>query len=479
MRAYKEDFGRAGDLAAGFAQTLFEQLEVLPALPRLEPGQALGALETDLPEEGRPLEDILAGFREHILPGMTVWNHPGFMAYFNSTASPASLLSEMLITATNANCMNWLSCPAGAELEEIATGWLRQLLGLPEAFWGIIFEGGSLSSFHGMAAAREKVLGPAFREQGWQPGQPPLRAYATAHAHSSIAKALMALGVGRQNIVDIPVDEAFRMQPEALEKQLRKDVEAGFRPLCVIATLGTTSCTALDPVADIADICQESGTWLHIDAAHAGPAAILEGCRPLFRGWEKADSITVNPHKWMFLSLDTSVLFLRERQYLRGAFSLTPDYLKTAYDEQVTNYYDYGLTLGRRFKALKLWANIRYFGREGYARIIGRHLELAAALRFRMEKTPGFEILAPAPLSTICFRYLPPGRRLSAQGADALNEKLLEAINRTGKVFLSPTRLNGRFTIRLVIAGLWVEEKQVEEAWETIVQCAGRLSHSQ
>lgn len=471
MKDLHDDFGQAGRLAAGFTQTLFSQLESLPALPRAKPGEALGRLGTDIPEEGQPLEQILVDFRRHILPGMTVWNHPGFMAYFNTTASPASLLAEMLITSTNSNCMNWLSCPAGAELEELSTGWLRQLLGLPEHLWGIIFEGASLSSFHAMAAAREKVLGPAFREKGWQPGRLPMRAYTTAHAHSSIAKALTALGVGRENIIYIPVDEAFRMRPEALKEQLQQDLDAGFLPLCVTATLGTTSCTAMDPVSEIADICAAFGVWLHIDAAHAGPVAMLESHRPLFDGWQRADSITVNPHKWMFLSIDTSVLFLRERHFLREAFSLTPDYLKTAYDEEVTNYYDYGLTLGRRFKALKLWANILYFGRLGYQRIIGRHLEMAQRLRTRLEKEPGFEMLAPTPLSTLCFRYVPPGHPRSPEDIDALNEKLLEAINRTGSVFLTPTRLNGRFTIRLVVASLWVEEKHVESAWEVIRGC--------
>lgn len=476
MKDLRKDLGRAGRLVADFTQTLFARLESLPALPQIEPGQALGALEAAIPEEGQPLEDILADFRQHILPGMTVWNHPGFMAYFNSTASPASLLSETIITATNSNCMNWLSCPAGAELEELATGWLRQLLGLPEQFWGIIFEGGSLSSFHAMAAAREKVLGPAFREEGWQAGQRPLRAYTTAHAHSSIDRALMALGVGRKNIIYIPVDEAFRMQPQALEEQIRQDRQAGYLPLCVTATLGTTSCTAMDPVSEIADICKAFDLWFHIDAAHAGPVAILESRRHLFDGWQKADSITVNPHKWMFLSIDTSVLFLRQRRYLREAFSLTPDYLRTSYDEQVTNYYDYGLTLGRRFKALKLWANIRYFGRRGYERIIGRHLEMAQRLRARMEQEPGFELMAPAPLSTLCFRYVPPDTpALAPEAIDALNERLLDAINRSGKVFLTPTRLNGRFTIRLVIASLWVEEKTVDIAWEAIRKCAGEM----
>ncbi|MCB9264129.1 MAG: hypothetical protein H6558_03790 [Lewinellaceae bacterium] len=474
MNDHHKDFGQAGQLAAGFTQSLFHQLENLPALPRVAPGQALGSLEKEIPDNGQPLEQILDDFRQHILPGMTVWNHPGFMAYFNSTASPASLLSEMLIASTNSNCMNWLSCPAGTELEQLAISWLAQLLGLPENMWGIIFEGASLSSFHALAAAREKVLGPAFREKGWQPGRKPMRAYTTAHAHSSIAKALMALGAGKENIIYIPVDEAFRMQPEALEEQIRQDLKEGFQPLCVVATLGTTSCTAMDPVSEIAGICEIFDIWLHVDAAHAGPVAILESHRSLFEGWEKADSITVNPHKWMFLSIDTSVLFMQERYYLREAFSLTPDYLKTAYDEQVTNYYDYGLTLGRRFKALKLWANIRYFGRRGYQEIIGRHLEMAQLLRSWLEKEPGFELLAPTPLSTLCFRYVPEGETLTAEAIDVLNEHLLAAINRTGQVFLTPTRLNGKFTIRLVIASLWTEEEHVKKAWKAIRECAGK-----
>jgi aromatic-L-amino-acid decarboxylase len=364
--------------------------------------------------------------------------------------------------------MLWQSCPSATELEQTTLDWLRQMLGLPENFMGIIFDGGSSSNFHGLAAAREQLADLEIRQRGMtgRDDLPRLRLYASELAHSSIDKAMIALGLGLEGICKIPVDEAYRMRPQALADAIAKDRREGLRPFCVVASVGTTSCTSIDPVPEIADVCERENLWLHVDAAHGGAAAIVPEMRHVLAGCERADSIVVNPHKWLFVPMGLSAFYTRKPEILRRAFSLTPEYLRTARDDEVTNYMDYGIPLGRRFRALKLWFVLRYFGGEGLSARMREHIRLAHQFADWVDGHPDFELMAPVPLSTICFRAHPAG--LDEAGLNQLNEKLLHAVNQTGEAFLSHTKLRERYVIRVVISHLRVGEQDVRRVWEIL-----------
>ena len=458
-----------GQLFLNHLDSFSEDITNYRVSPDVAPNQALGNMDRTLPVRGVDLTNILKEYQEHILPGMNIWNHPGFMGYFNSSASEASMMAELLIAGTNANCMNWKSCPAGTELEELTIGWFRQMIGLPEIFWGIIYEGGSLSNFHALSAARESCLGAEFRKTGIVGKR--IRAYITDQAHSSIQKALLILGFGEDNIVEVPVNERYEMIPEALNDCIQRDLINGYFPCCVVATIGSTSCTAVDPVDEIASVCQDVGVWLHVDAAHAGTAAVVDDLREKFNGWELADSIVINPHKWMFLSIDTSILYIKNQQLLKRAYTVQAEYLTFAEEDVVTNYNDYGLTLGRKFKALKLWMNFKYLGVEGLKSIIGNHLQLARIFERKIVEHLDFELLAPTNFSTVTFRYC-PSNVSSQSDINALNERLLNDVNASGKTFITHTKLGEKYAIRVVISGYRTQQEQLDTLWETVIKCS-------
>jgi aromatic-L-amino-acid decarboxylase len=415
------------------------------------------------------MAEILADVDRVLMPGMAHWNHPQFFAYFPSSASGPSILAELLGAALNANSMLWQTCPSATELEQVTLGWLRQMLGLPDSFWGIIYDGGSSSTLHALAAAREQLADLQIRERGLagRPEVPRLRIYTSEQGHSSIDKAAVALGLGLESVRRVAVDEAFSMAPRALAEAIAEDRRKGWRPCCVVATVGSTSCTSIDPIAEIAGICEREGLWLHVDAAYGGAAAVVPEMRQVLDGCDRADSFLINPHKWLFVPLDLSVLYTRRPEVLRRAFSLVPEYLRTSAGEEAENYMDYGIPLGRRFRALKLWFTLRYFGQEGLARRLREHLRLGQEFAGWVDAHPEFERLAPAPLSTVCFRAHPAG--LDDEAAlNELNKRLLPAINRSGAAFLSHTKLDGRFALRLVISQLRTEERHVRQVWEVI-----------
>ena len=396
-------------------------------------------------------------------PALTHWNHPGFFAYFASSASPPGILGEMLAAALNQQAMLWKTSPASTELEETALGWLRQLLGLPEHFEGVIYDTASISTLHALAAAREHAA-PGAAASGLSAGTR-FGIYASEHAHSSVDKALMVLGLGRAALRRIPADRDFRMQPEALAAAIAADLSNGTLPMAVVATIGTTSTTSVDPIADIAAICEARGVWLHVDAAYAGVAASLPELRAHFEGWERADSIVVNPHKWLFTPVDLSVLYCRQMPALLAAFSLVPEFLRTAEgDRGVRNLMDTGIQLGRRFRSLKLWMVLRTFGAEGVRSVLREHVRLARLFAGWVDADPRFERIAPVPFSAVCFRARGAAGQ-SPPDVDALNERLMDAVNATGEVFLSHTRLDGRFVIRLAIGHYRTEQRHVERAW--------------
>jgi aromatic-L-amino-acid decarboxylase len=447
-----EEFRRHGHEVVDWIADYLANVGDYPVLPDVKPGQLTAALPATGPETGEPMEQILDDFRTTIIPAVTHWNHPRFMAYFSVSASGPGILGEMLSAALNVNGMVWKSCPAVVELEQVTLAWLRDWMGLPENFFGCIYDTASVSSMHAIAAAREMV-DPDARVHG---GRGYLVMYTSEQSHSSIEKGAIAVGIGQENVRRIPTDPEFRMDVSALRGMVEADVAAGKKPFCVVATAGTTSTTSVDSIPPIADIAEKYGMWLHVDAAYAGPAAIVPEFRWLLEGVERAHSLVMNPHKWLFTPIDISAFYTSRPDILGRAFSLIPEYLKTAVDPNAVNLMDYGVPLGRRFRALKLWFVLRYYGREGIIRILREHIRWAQELAKLIAADPNFEIVAPHPLSVVCFRY---------RGSDDDSRRLMDAVNATGRVFLSHTVLNGRFAIRLAIGNMATTWDDVAEVW--------------
>ena len=463
--AFRRDGHRIVDWIAEYL-THPERHRVLSAA---RPGEIRSALPSQAPEHGEPFEEIFADFERLIVPGLTHWNHPGFFAYFSTSASAPGILAEMLTAAVNVQAMLWRTSPAATELEDVSLGWLRDLMGLPPDFGGVIYDTASISTLHALATARAGAI-PQVRERGLRDG-PEVRVYCSEHTHSSIDKAVVLLGLGRGSIRRITADTHHAMRADALEAAITEDLAAGRRPMAVVATIGTTSSTAVDPVAEIAAICRRHEVWLHVDAAYAGVTAMLPERRHLFQGVESADSLVVNPHKWLFVPFDLSVLFCRRMDVLRGAFSLVADYLRTTEPAPVQNLMDTGIQLGRRFRALKLWMVLRHFGAAGIRARLAEHMRLARLFASWIDADPLFDRVADVPFSVVCFRYAP--QRVSADETDALNAALLDRVNASGDVFLSHTRLNGRYVLRLAVGHVRTSESHVARAWELLRREAG------
>lgn len=458
-----EEFRTFGYEVVDWITNYLETNRALPVLPNVKPGELVRALPASGPLAGEPLQDILRDFQDLIVPATTHWNHPRFFAYFAASASGPGILAEMLSAALNVNGMVWKSAPACAELEQVTLSWLRQWIGLPEEFFGIIYDTASTSTMHAIAAARE-MTDPRSRSSGNVSG---LTLYTSEQSHSSVEKGATTLGIGRESVRAIPVDSEFRMRPQSLQQSIDKDIAAGRKPFCVVATVGTTSTSSIDPVPAIADIAERHGLWLHVDAAYGGSAAVVLELQHVLDGAKRAHSLVVNPHKWLFTPIDVSVLYTRQPEILRRAFSLAPEYLKTADDSQAINFMDYGMQLGRRFRALKLWFVFRYFGRDGIAELIRNHVRWAKELATTIAAHPSFEVVAPVPLSLICFRY---------RGSDEQNRNLLDRINLSGEAFLSHTVLNGRFVLRLAIGNIATTWEDLEAVWKLILRTAAQDS---
>ena len=440
----------------------FETIRDRPVLPGVKPGEVIDALPVQGPETKEEFSRILDDFNETILPGSTLWNHPRFFSYFAVSSSPPSILAEFLAAAINQNGILWKSGPALTELEQTVLAWLRQWLGLPDRAFGIIHDTASTATLHALIAARQFV-DPETRRRGANRG---LTVYTSGQAHSSIEKGALALGFGEENIRKIAVDAEFRMQPEALRQAIAEDVRVGKQPCCVIAAIGATPAASIDPVSEILPIARDAGAWLHVDAAYAGPAAMLPECAWMFRDWDRADSIVLNPHKWMLVGVDTSVLYLLRPEPMRDAISLTPEYLRTAQDPRMLNYMDYSIALGRRFRALKLWFTMRSYGREGIAEMLRRHIADTAWLRGEIEADPRFELMAPSHLSLVCFRLKAPGET---------NQRLMDTLNESGFAFLSHAVLAGQFTLRFAIGNFQTTRDDVANTWSKIQSIADTL----
>jgi aromatic-L-amino-acid decarboxylase len=452
-----EEFRAQAHQVVDWMADYLRDLRDYPVLPQVEPGELIDRLPAHGPEHGEAMEKILADFRDLIVPGLTHWNHPRFHAYFSISASGPGILGEMLAATLNVQHMLWKSGPAATELEQVTLGWLREWLGLPEEFFGIIHDTASTASMHAVLAARE-LAAPEARLTG---NHPPLILYESQHTHSSVDKGALCVGIGRENIRHVAADAEFRMLPGALEAAITEDLAAGRKPFCVVATLGTTSSSSIDPLKEIAALARRFDLWLHVDAAYGGPAALLEEHRHILDGCEHADSMVINPHKWLFVPVDLSVLYTRRPEIMRRALSLdeTPAYLVTAEHDRAVNLSEYALALGRRFRSLKLWFVMRYYGREGIRRVLREHLRLAQLLADEIRNDPRFELSAPVPFSLVCFRY---------RGADDENRALLDRVNATGRAFLSGTVLNGKFLLRFAIGNIATTEADIRETWELI-----------
>ncbi len=460
-----EELRRSLAVVSAWIGAYYDDPRRFPVRSSYEPGELTAKLPLRAPAEPEPFDAIFADFQRLIVPGITHWNHPRFFAYFAISADPSTVLAEALAATLDVNAMLWRTSPAATELEEVVVRWLREELGLPPAFEGVVYDTASISGFTALAAARES-LGLEIRERGMagRADLPPLRVYVTEHTHSHIEKGAIALGVGRENVVKVPVDAAFAMRADALDELLRADIAAGRRPMCVVATVGTTSTTSSDPVAAVSAVARAHGVWLHVDAAYAGPAAILPEFRWLLDPAHGADSIVVNPHKWLFVPVDFSVLYVRDMPLLQRTFSLVADYLVTA--DAARNYMDYGLQLGRRFRALKMWFAFRSLGVEAMRAALRGHIALAQELAGWIDAAPGWEILAPHPLSVVCFRHRPPA--LDDDAVDAHNLALVERANATGEIFVSTTKLHGRVAIRVAIGNQRTTRDDVALAWELL-----------
>jgi aromatic-L-amino-acid decarboxylase len=468
-----EAFRREGHRVVDWLADYFSNPEQYPVLAQVRPRDLVRALPSHAPETGESFDAIFEDFNKHVVPGVTHWNHPGFFAYFAISGSGPGVLAEMLAAGLNVQAMLWRTSPAATELEEVAVGWLRDLMHLPPAFEGVIYDTASVAVLHALAAAREAAI-PDVRTKGLagRADLPPVRVYLSTHTHSSADKSAILLGLGKDAIVHIPCDANHAMRVDLLRDAIAADRRAGILPLAVVATIGTTSSTAIDPVDRIADVCEAEGIWLHVDAAYAGVMAMVPAWREVFAGAERADTLVVNPHKWLFTPFDCSVLYCRRMDVLRQAFSLVAEYLKTTESATVKNLMDTGIQLGRRFRALKLWMVLRYFGAAGIRARLEAHVALARALASWIDETKGWERLAPVPFSVVCFRCHPDGVDDEEQ-LEQLNAAIMDDVNASGEAFLSHTKLDGRYVLRMAIGNIRTEERHVQRAW-MLLKLAGK-----
>ena len=462
---HPDEFRRHGHQLVDWMADYFAGVGELPVTPDLRPGDVRRKLPAHAPESAEPFERLFADFTDVILPGMTHWNHPGWFAYFPGNNSPPSVLAEMLTATMGAQCMSWATSPAATELEQVVMDWLRQMIGLPGDYTGVIQDTASTATLVALLSARERATAGASGARGLA-GGPALTVYASRQAHSSIDKGVQLAGYGLEHLRHIPGDPAYALDPARLEQAIERDLAAGLVPACAVATIGSTSSTAVDPVPAIADICRRRGMWLHVDAAYAGSAAIVPELRAHFAGMERADSIVLNPHKWLLTNFDCTAYYVRDVDALLRACRISPEYLKTTHDAEVANFRDWGIQLGRRFRALKLWFVIRSYGAEGLRAVIRRHVALAAELAGWIAADPDFELMAPVPFGLVCFRWHPSG--VPEPELDRLNEALLARVNATRRVHLTHTRLDGKYVIRLVVGQRSTGREKVEEAWGII-----------
>ncbi|HEV3139303.1 MAG TPA: pyridoxal-dependent decarboxylase [Vicinamibacterales bacterium] len=464
-----DEFRKHGHALVDWIAEYLEHSEQYQVLATIRPRDIVKALPGEAPEDPEPFDRIMADFERVLMPGVTHWNHPGFFAYFASTGSAPGVLADFLCAALNQQAMLWRTSPAATELEEVSLGWLRRLIGLPDSFEGVIYDTASIATLHALTAAREAAI-PAVRAKGLaaRADVPRVAVYCSDQTHSSVDKAVIAMGLGHDSLRKIATDDRFSMRADALRERIARDRADGVLPMAVVATVGTTSTTSIDPVPQIADVCERECLWMHVDAAYGGVAAMVPSHRHVLSGAERADSLVVNPHKWLFTPFDLSAFYSRRMDVLRAALALTPDYLQTREAGSVKNLMDTGVQLGRRFRSLKLWMILRSYGAARIRSTIAEHMRLARELASWIDAHPDFERLAPVPFAVVCFRWRPASLTASDAELDAFNEQLIDLVNASGEIFLSHTRLRGSLAIRMAIGHMKSSERHVRRAWELI-----------
>ncbi len=465
-----QDFRKYAHEFVDWMADYLESVEKLPVKSQVSPGDIYRQIPDNPPAEGESMDKIFRDFKQIILPGMTHWQSPNYFAYFTANSSYPSLLAEMLTSTMAAQCMVWETSPAAAELEEKVLNWLRDMIGLPEMFEGVIQDTASTATLVALLTAREKYTSYRINEIGFQANNY-FRIYCSSEAHSSIEKAVKITGFGRRALVKVECDETLAINPESLLNCIKDDIRSGYIPLCVVAALGTTGTLAIDPLQPLADICKEYDLWLHVDAAFAGTALVLPEQRWMIKGIEQVDSFVFNPHKWMFTNFDCSAYFVKDTEALVCAFEILPEYLKTGTRGTVKDYRDWGVQLGRRFRALKLWFVIRDYGVEGIRQKVQDHINWARELGEQILSEPGFELLDPQHLALVCFRYRPDAAK-SSDEVNAANMALMQKLNESGRIYLTHTRVSGLVTLRMVIAQTHVTREHVQQAWKLIRKTA-------
>ena len=481
---FRKQLHQLADWIADYREKIAER----PIAPNVQPGEIVSQLDRNPPDIGTPFDEIFADIDRVIVPGVAHWAHPQFMSYFGCTTTSPGILAEMITGALNVNAMTWRNGPAATELETLVLDWLRQWLGLPNDFAGVVYDTASISTMHALATAREEVA-PNTRKRGLSGRDlPTFRIYTSDQAHSSVEKGAIAIGIGEENVQRVPSDADFRMDVAALRAMIARDVSEKFSPLAVVATVGTTSTASVDPVPAIAKVCREQKMWLHIDGAYGAGLALLPEHKWLRAGWNEADSIVVNPHKMLFVPLDFSALYVRDINRLRRVFTLEPEHLHLRDPKSAEiNYMDYGVQLGRRFRALKAWVVWRAFGRAGIAARIRDHLRLANLLVDWIENDKRFELAAPVVMPVVCFRFVGPVAGIADAGPrsataatannsesvreskiDRLNSEIVERINASGRVYLTQTKLHGRTVMRIGFGNILTTEQHLRNAWELI-----------
>ena len=470
-----EEFRNQGHKLVDWMADYMENISEYPVKSQVRPGEIMAKLQELPPENGEKFEEIMRDFEENIMPGITHWQSPSFFAYFPAASSAPSVLAEMLTATIGAQCMVWETSPAAAEMEERVMEWLKKMMKLPTGWSGVIQDTASTATLVALLTARQKLIKPDVNSHGFPANK--FRAYCSNQAHSSVDKAVRMAGIGSENLIKIEVDENYAMRPDKLTEAIENDIQMGFTPLFVVGAIGTTGSTAIDPVDEIGEICQQFDCWFHIDAAYAGTAFILNDFRSKFKKLELADSFVFNPHKWMFTNFDCSAYFVKNKADLIDTFSLTPEYLKTRDEGSVNNYKDWGIQLGRRFRALKLWIVIRSFGVSEIKKRIQEHIDIGQWFANQVKKHPDFELLAPVPLNTVCFRFNPEHEKLSKVQLNDLNERIMHTINDSGAIYFTHTILDGKFTLRIVTGQSNVKKEHVENAWEIIKKTAESINY--
>jgi aromatic-L-amino-acid decarboxylase len=462
-----EEFRKHAHSMVDWMADYLENVEQYPVMSQVKPGEIKAKIPESFSESPEAFEVIFKDFEDKIMPGITHWESPNFFAYFPASKSKPSILGEMLMSTLGTQGMVWLTSPAATELEDRMMEWMRDLLGLSSDWTGSIQDTASTGTFNALITAREKASDFQINEKGFS-GMPRYRIYASEQAHRSIDKNVKIAGFGYENLVKIPVDENYAMVPEELEKAVNADIAEGFQPLFILGAMGTTSTTAVDPLAEIGAIAKKYGIWFHVDAAYSGAALICPEMRWMSKGMELADSMVFNPHKWLFVNFDCSLYYVKDPEALKKSYSINPEYLKTDTDHEVNNYRDWHIQLGRRFRSLKLWFMLRSYGAENLRTIIRNHCEWAGWLKDEIDQTNDFEMLAPVSVNLVCFRY--NDGKMDEEQLNSVNEKLLKSINASGKIFITHTKLNGKYTLRLVGGHPDLKKAHLERAWGLINQ---------